>query len=118
MHNNEGGFFFFVFGVFFETGSHYVPQAGLELMILLPQPPQCWDYRDILSGFTKFHQVLLIKKKYGISRDSLADLHGLYQQNHKWITLNRWQRWCLNTWNICKKFSLLLLTASWGSALC
>jgi hypothetical protein len=28
-----------------EAGSHYVAQAGLELSILLPQPPQCWDYR-------------------------------------------------------------------------
>jgi hypothetical protein len=27
-----------------ETGSHYVAQAGLELMILLPQTPECWDY--------------------------------------------------------------------------
>jgi hypothetical protein len=31
---------------FFETGSHYV--AGLELMIFLPQPPECWDYRCVL----------------------------------------------------------------------
>jgi hypothetical protein len=31
--------------VFFETGSHYVSQAGLELTVLLPQPPECWDYR-------------------------------------------------------------------------
>jgi hypothetical protein len=38
---------------FFETGSHspcwprtlYEDQAGLELVILLPQPPKCWDYR-------------------------------------------------------------------------
>jgi hypothetical protein len=30
------------FVVFIETRSH---EAGLELMILLPQPPECWDYR-------------------------------------------------------------------------
>jgi hypothetical protein len=30
--------------VFFETESHYVAQ-GVELMILLPQPPEFWDYR-------------------------------------------------------------------------
>jgi hypothetical protein len=24
--------------------THYVVQADLELMILLPQPPKCWDY--------------------------------------------------------------------------
>jgi hypothetical protein len=27
----------------FETESQYVAQAGLELEILLPQPPECWD---------------------------------------------------------------------------
>jgi hypothetical protein len=30
---------------FLETGSHYVVQAGLELVILLPQPPKHWDSR-------------------------------------------------------------------------
>jgi hypothetical protein len=29
----------------FKTGSHYVAQAGLKLMILLTLPLQCWDYR-------------------------------------------------------------------------
>jgi hypothetical protein len=36
-----GGLFLFLFGI----GSHYLAQAGLELMILLPQPPKCWDGR-------------------------------------------------------------------------
>jgi hypothetical protein len=30
---------------FFETGSYNVAQVGLEFAILLPQPPECWDYR-------------------------------------------------------------------------
>jgi hypothetical protein len=30
---------------FFETVYHYVAQASLELETLLPQPPECWDYR-------------------------------------------------------------------------
>jgi hypothetical protein len=29
---------------FFKTRSGYVAQAGLELRVLLPQPPECWDY--------------------------------------------------------------------------
>jgi hypothetical protein len=27
------------------TESCYVAQTGLELKILLSQPPKCWDYR-------------------------------------------------------------------------
>jgi hypothetical protein len=27
--------------------SHCVAQAGLELVILLPPPPECWDYRCV-----------------------------------------------------------------------
>jgi hypothetical protein len=34
---------FFLF-YFFKTGSHFVAQAGLKLMIFLPQPSECWDY--------------------------------------------------------------------------
>lgn len=26
-----------------ETGPHYIPQANLELMTLLPQIPKSWD---------------------------------------------------------------------------
>jgi hypothetical protein len=36
----------FIFFSFFETGSHYVVQADLELTIL-PWPPECWDYRHV-----------------------------------------------------------------------
>jgi hypothetical protein len=31
---------------FFETGSCYVTQIGLKLLILLPQLPECQDYRS------------------------------------------------------------------------
>jgi hypothetical protein len=30
---------------FFELGLHYLAQAGLEFMILLPQPPKVWNYK-------------------------------------------------------------------------
>lgn len=39
-------FSFFVYLGFFVTGSYYTEQADLELLvILLPQPPECWDCR-------------------------------------------------------------------------
>jgi hypothetical protein len=42
----------------FETGSFYVAQVGLKLVILLPQPPrpsnQCLDYRSALPCFALF----------------------------------------------------------------
>jgi hypothetical protein len=34
-------FFFF----FFESGSYSKAQTGLELELLLPHPPVCWDHR-------------------------------------------------------------------------
>jgi hypothetical protein len=36
------------------TGSCYVAQASLELEILLPHPPKCWDYRCILLVLARF----------------------------------------------------------------
>jgi hypothetical protein len=35
----------------FETGSHCVVQAHLKLIILLPVPLKCWDYRCVPSSF-------------------------------------------------------------------
>jgi hypothetical protein len=38
----------FCSGFFFsETSSPWVAQAGLEVKILLPQIPECWDYRHV-----------------------------------------------------------------------
>jgi hypothetical protein len=34
---------FIILFVYFDKGSHYVAQAGLELRVL-SQPPKCWDY--------------------------------------------------------------------------
>jgi hypothetical protein len=33
---------------FFEARTCCVVQSGLELQILLPQPPECWDYKQDL----------------------------------------------------------------------
>jgi hypothetical protein len=38
---------------FFEAGSPYVTQAGFVLLILLPLPPECWDYRCELPYLTR-----------------------------------------------------------------
>jgi hypothetical protein len=32
---------------FLKTGSCFVVQVGLDFVILLPQPPKCWDYRSV-----------------------------------------------------------------------
>lgn len=34
--------------IFFKTGYHYVAQACLQLTVLLPKSPRCWDYRYAL----------------------------------------------------------------------
>jgi hypothetical protein len=56
---------------FLEIKSHYVAQADLELMTLLPQPPTCWDYRptplcpaqmSIFKAYQKMRKYLLIKE--------------------------------------------------------
>jgi hypothetical protein len=36
----------------FETGSYYVAQADLKLVIFLLQSPECWDYRYLLPCST------------------------------------------------------------------
>jgi hypothetical protein len=37
--------------LFFEGGSHDVVKAGLKLLILLPQSPECWHGRCIPPDF-------------------------------------------------------------------
>jgi hypothetical protein len=39
-----------LFVCFFETGSGCATQVGLELEILLPQPPECWNYTYDISA--------------------------------------------------------------------
>jgi hypothetical protein len=49
---NPGPLAYDIFACFFifETGCHYLAQADLKLLILLPQPPGCWDYRCAPPG--------------------------------------------------------------------
>jgi hypothetical protein len=44
-------FFPFFFFFFLETASPYIAQATQELMILLAQPPECWDYQRKLQAW-------------------------------------------------------------------
>ena len=62
-----------------ETDSHYVVQVGFELtfvaqaglelaLILLPQPPKCWDYRRAPPGpalFILFYVIYFFIFFYG-----------------------------------------------------
>jgi hypothetical protein len=45
----------------FEIRSCYVAQAGLELMILLHQPLECWDYRCVPPHLAKTSPSLLVE---------------------------------------------------------
>jgi hypothetical protein len=53
----KGSFFL----VFFETGSGSVAQAGLKLLIYLPLPPECWNYRCVPPCLAK-KAILIIGK--------------------------------------------------------
>jgi hypothetical protein len=51
--------------VCFEKGFHYVVHVDFKLVILLPQPPKCWDYKRVASHeftCTLFH-ILFLKLK-------------------------------------------------------
>lgn len=43
---------FFFFSFFLKTGSYYVAQAGPKLSTLLPQSPNCWDYKHVTTPVT------------------------------------------------------------------
>jgi hypothetical protein len=49
--NSIRTFVLFYFVLFFETGFHCVAQAGLELEILLSQPPKCLGLLTNLACF-------------------------------------------------------------------
>jgi hypothetical protein len=40
----------------FKTRSGFVDQAGFKPMILLPQPPDCWDYRYMPPCLALYYQ--------------------------------------------------------------
>jgi hypothetical protein len=47
----------FVLFCFRDKGSHCVAQAGLELSIPLPQPPEGWDHTQLYFDFFFFFAV-------------------------------------------------------------
>jgi hypothetical protein len=61
----------------FEIGSYYVAEAGLELVILLPQPIKCWDYRHEIPYPASSNSLsfVYISRKTKIRRHSLLFLH-------------------------------------------
>jgi hypothetical protein len=46
------GYFCSFFFFFFKSGFYIVAHTGLELMILLPQFADCWDYKFELPFWT------------------------------------------------------------------
>lgn len=46
LHNKATDVYAFFWRKLSEPGSRYVAQAGLKLVILLPQIPELWNYRD------------------------------------------------------------------------
>jgi hypothetical protein len=63
-------FAYLSFGFFFELGSCYVAWAGLELTVLLPQPPWYWDYRCEPSHPEHFINVNIFVKVFILVRIS------------------------------------------------
>jgi hypothetical protein len=59
----------------FWDSSHYVAQAGFELLIFQPQPPEFWDYRYELSACYFIYLKYIILKKY-------KQLKGWHSRNH------------------------------------
>jgi hypothetical protein len=70
-----------VYPLFFEGESHYVPQSSFELVILLPQPHDSWNYRLCYCTQLKFILLLYnslvfsIFTKLDISQDYLIPEH-------------------------------------------
>jgi hypothetical protein len=52
-------------------GTHYIAQAGFEFSILLPQIPECWDYRCAPP-----HLALLLSERPGVKVLGLEVLRG------------------------------------------
>lgn len=73
-------FFFFV-----ETASYYVAQPGFKLVILLPQPHECWEYRllsSLLAG-----NVLFLERHSKSATKSTFYLRCLFpsaSESHSW----------------------------------
>jgi hypothetical protein len=54
---------FLLLFLFFLWQSYYVAHIGLEFMIILPQPPRCWDYTQMILGFKWLQSWKRIAKK-------------------------------------------------------
>jgi hypothetical protein len=65
---------FFLLLLLFETGSQYAAQTGLEIMILLPPHPKCWDYMHAPPHSGQLNSLRYHKNyynlKYNISKNN------------------------------------------------
>jgi hypothetical protein len=70
---------FYFMNLFFETGSHYVVQVGLKLLILLPQLPKHWNYRHTppcLTPLSILHASSAVEFIFSLPRILLHSLWG------------------------------------------
>jgi hypothetical protein len=78
---------------YFETGYHCVDQPGLELMVYLHQPPQCWDYRYVPHT----HQKAFLQNKFKPGAVFTPVILPAWEKcsQDPYLINKGWERWCV-----------------------